>query len=133
MFYRRFGKILQETIDACRQQRINKTEYLNNKVTEVMESVLGRTEVKLPEVLRDRDVTKAFCGVVNETLEGLELKENAVPYETQKLAADIAVQIEDEIQKRMVVDWRANPDVQNEMRNAIDDLLYEARVAKGFC
>ena len=24
-----------------------------------------------------------------------------------------------------------NPDVQNEMRNAIDDLLYEAKAAKG--
>jgi hypothetical protein len=43
----------------------------------------------------------------------------------------LAVQIEDEIQKRLVVDWRGNPNVQNEMRNAIDDLLYEARAAKG--
>jgi type I restriction enzyme R subunit len=130
VFYRRFGKILQETIDAYRQQRINEKEYLS-KVTEVMESVLGRTGDKLPEVLRDRDVAKAFYGVVNETFEGMELKEDAVPYGTQKLAADLAVQIEDEIQKRLVVDWRANPNVQNEMRNAIDDLLYEARAAKG--
>ena len=130
VFYRRFGKILQETIDAYRQQRISEIEYLT-KVTEVMESVVGRTGDKLPEVLRDRDVAKAFYGVLNETFDGLELKEDSVPYRTQNLAANLAVQIEDEIQKRLVVDWQANPDVQNEMRNAIDDLLYEARSAKG--
>ena len=130
VFYRRFGKILQETIDAYRQQRISEIEYLT-KVTEVMESVVGRTGDKLPEVLRDRDVAKAFYGVLNETFDSLELKEDSVPYGTQNLAANLAVQIEDEIQKRLVVDWQANPDVQNEMRNAIDDLLYEARSAKG--
>ena len=27
--------------------------------------------------------------------------------------------------------WRADPDVQNEMRNAIDDLLYEAKAKQG--
>ena len=37
----------------------------------------------------------------------------------------------DAVQQRLRVDWRANADVQNEMRNAIDDLLYEARAAKG--
>jgi hypothetical protein len=43
----------------------------------------------------------------------------------------MAVQIDEAIKSRRVVDWRTNPDVQNEMRNAIDDLLYEARSKKG--
>ena len=43
----------------------------------------------------------------------------------------MAIQIDEAIQKRLVVDWRTNPDVQNEMRNAIEDLLYEARAKKG--
>jgi type I restriction enzyme R subunit len=130
VFYRRFGRILQDTIDDYRAARISEKEYLN-KVTEVMESVLGRTGDKLPEVLRDRDVAKAFYGVVNETLEGLQLKEDAVPYGTQNFAAGLAVQIDDAVQQRLRVDWRSNPDVHNEMRNAIDDLLYAAREAKG--
>ena len=46
-------------------------------------------------------------------------------------AAELAVKIDEAVQQRLRVDWRANPDVQNEMRNAIDDLLYEARSAKG--
>jgi type I restriction enzyme R subunit len=130
VFYRRFGKILQEAIDAYRAQRISDNEYLN-RVTEIMNSVLGRTGDQLPEVLHHRDVAKAFYGVVNEAFEAMELKEDSVPYRAGSVAADLAVQIDDEIQKRLVVDWRANPDVQNEMRNAIDDLLYEARAKKG--
>lgn len=64
VFYRRFGKILQETIDAYRAQRISEAEYLR-KATEIMESVLSRTGDKLPEVLRNKHVAKAFYGVVN--------------------------------------------------------------------
>jgi len=129
VFYRRFGKILQEAIDAFRAQRISDNEYLN-KVTEVMNSVLSRTGDQLPEILHHRDVAKAFYGVVNEAFEALELKEDSTPYKTGNVAADLAVQIDDAIQKKLVVDWRANPDVQNEMRNAIDDLLYETRAKK---
>ena len=130
VFYRRFGKILQESIDDYRANRINEMEYLN-KVTEIMESVLGRTGDKLPDILHNRDVAKALYGVVNEVFEGLELKEDSVPYKTANEAADMAVQIDEAIQKRLRVDWRMNPDVQNEMRNAIDDLLYETRAKKG--
>ena len=130
VFYRRFSKILQEAIDAYRQKRMTDAEYLT-KATEVMNSVLGRTGDDLPPALKNRDVAKAFYGVVSEVFEGLEMKEEAVPYGTAKGSADMAVQIDEAIQKRLVVDWRTNPDVQNEMRNAIEDLLYEARAKKG--
>jgi type I restriction enzyme, R subunit len=130
VFYRRFGKVLQETIDAYRAQRISDVEYLT-RATEVMNSVLGRTGDSLPPALQGRDVAKAFYGVVNEVFEGLEMKEEAVSYGSADVAADMAVQIDEAIQSRRVVDWRTNPDVQNEMRNAIDDLLYEARAKKG--
>jgi len=130
VFYRKFSKVLQEAIDAYRQKRISELEYLN-RAMEAMNAVLGRTGDSLPPALQGRDVAKAFYGVVNEVFEGLEMKEDAVPYGTPNTAADMAVQIDEAIQKRVVVDWRTNPDVQNEMRNAIDDLLYEARAKNG--
>lgn len=130
VFYRRFGKILQEAIDAYKAGRLAEKDYLT-QVTGVMESVLSRTGDKLPEALKDRDVAKAFYGVVNEAMEGLEMKEEAVAYGTNNVAADMAVQIDDAVQRLLRVDWRTNMDVQNEMRNAIDDLLYEAREKKG--
>jgi type I restriction enzyme, R subunit len=122
MFYRRFSRILQEAIDAYRQKRISEVEYLKRS-TETMNAVLNRSGDDLPPVLEGRDVAKAFYGVVNEVLDGLEIKESMGQYGSSPLAADMAVKIDDAIQLKIVVDWRGNPDVQNEMRNAIDDLL----------
>jgi type I restriction enzyme R subunit len=130
VFYRKFSKILQEAIDAYRAKRISEVEYLN-RATEAMNAVLSRTGDELPEPLHGREVAKAFYGVVNEVFEGLEVKEEAVPYRTAEVAADVAVQIDEAVQERVRVDWRGNPDVQNEMRNAIDDLLYKAKASKG--
>ena len=59
------------------------------------------------------------------------MKEDPVPYGAGNEAAEMAVRIDDAVQARLRVDWRSNSDVQNEMRNAIDDLLYEARAKKG--
>ena len=42
-------------------------------------------------------------------------------------AADVAVKIDNVIREKLVVDWRTNPDVQNEMRNEMDDLLYSVK------
>ena len=127
VFYRRFGRILQDTIDDYRHQRINEEDYLN-KVTEVMQSVLSRTGDKLPEILRDRDVGKAFYGVVNEVVARLGVPEA----ELAAVSAEIAVRIDDAIEPMAIVDWRTNLDVQNQMRNAIDDLLYDLKEERGF-
>jgi type I restriction enzyme R subunit len=126
VFYRRFSKILREAIAAYRDRRITEAEYLK-RATEVMQAVVTRTGDNLPPVLRHRDVAKAFYGVVNEVLGWLPAAETTAP----GLAADVAVRIDDAIQSRLVVDWRSNADRQNEMRNAIDDLLYDVKAEKG--
>jgi len=126
VFYRKFSRILQEAIEAYRAKRIGEVEYLN-KATATMNAVLSRTGDSLPVALQGHDEAKAFYGVVNEVFEGLEMKDSAVPYGMADLAAETAVQIDEAIRQRIVVDWRMNPDVQNQIRNAIDDLLYELK------
>ncbi len=64
---------------------------------------------------------------MNEVLDHLEMKEESVPY----MAAELAVRIDDAIQAKCVVDWQTNWDVQNEMRNSIDDVLYQMKGDKG--
>ena len=103
--------------------------YLN-RASETMDAVLSRTGDNLPEVLEGRDVAKAFYGVVSEVMEGLGAKETPVPCRTE-MAADVAVQIDEIIQERLKVDWRGDLDLQNGMRNAIDDLLYDVKSKGG--
>jgi type I restriction enzyme R subunit len=122
VFYRRFSRILQDAIDDYRKQRISAAEYLN-RATEAMNAVVSRTGDHLPATLLNRDVAKAFYGVVNEVFGRLATTKGGV----QELAADVAVRVDDIIQENLVVDWIKNLDVQNRMRNQIDDLLYELK------
>ena len=78
-----------EAIDAYQTQRISEKEYLNT-VTQVMESVVSRTGDKLPEILRDRDVAKAFYGVVAEVFDRLNPNGTA----SSEVAANVAVKID---------------------------------------
>jgi type I restriction enzyme R subunit len=127
VFYRKFSKVLQEAIDAYRKRRIDEVEYLN-RATGVMNSVLNRTGDCLPVILQGRDEAKAFYGVVNEVLSRLPLGDTTLI----DVAAGIAVAIDDMIRSNLVVDWRSNLDVQNTMRNGIDDLLYDLKAQKQF-
>jgi type I restriction enzyme R subunit len=125
-FYRRFSKILEEAIEAYREQRISDAEYLS-RVTEVMNSVVNRTGDGMPAALKNRDAAKAFYGVVNEVFTRLNLSGD----ESKEVAARAALQIDEIIRRNRVVDWIANLDAQNAMRNEIDDYLYELREESG--
>jgi type I restriction enzyme, R subunit len=121
-FYRRFSKVLEEAIEAYRLKRISDAEYLN-RVTEVMNSVLNRTGDDTPPELRNRDVAKAFYGVVNEVISRTKDSTD----DAKHIAARAALQIDEIILKNRVVDWTSNIDAQNAMRNEIDDYLYELK------
>lgn len=118
-FYRKFSKILEESIEAFRQQRISDAEYLN-QVTEVMTSVRDRSGEDFPPELRAHDVARAFYGVVNDVLSRMD----GAPANAKEIAAQAALHIDQIILKNRVVDWTANADVQNAIRNQIDDYLY---------
>ncbi|HZG52987.1 MAG TPA: hypothetical protein VEZ40_12695, partial [Pyrinomonadaceae bacterium] len=108
------------------EQRISDAEYLS-RVTEVMNSVVNRAGDDLPSTLKNQDVAKAFYGVVNEVFTRLSLSGN----ESKEVAAQAALQIDEIIRRNKVVDWIANLDAQNAMRNEIDDYLYELREESG--
>ena len=76
-------------------------------------------------------MAKAFYGVVNEVIEGLELKEEPSRTGLRMWRRTWRCRLMRLFKQRLMVDWRVNPDVQNEMRNAIDDLLYEAKAKQG--
>ncbi len=126
-FYRRFSKILEDAIEAYRLQRISDAEYLN-KVTEVMNSVRGRTGDDLPPELRNHEVAKAFFGVVRDVLNRKDFPQERAT----GLAAQAALEIDEVVRKNRVVDWTLNMDVQNAMRNSIDDYLYALKENEQF-
>ena len=121
-FYRRFSKLLQDAIDDHRDKRISEAEYLN-KVTDIMNAVRNHASDAFPEKVRHNENAKAFYGVADSVLDRLGVSDE----KAEEISTSIALKIDEIIGQLKVVDWRNNPDAQNEIRNEIDDYLYALR------
>ncbi len=138
-FYRRFSKLLEEAIEELHQQRLTDAAYLQ-RVTEIMEAVRDRVEDDVPAAVAGRGLARALFGVVREVAGTNGARSSSVVREssagadgtlTPEVAAEAAGEIERILRAHAVVQWRTNADVQNAMRNAMDDYLYGLRERAG--
>lgn len=125
-FYEKFSKMLQDIINAFRLERIKANEYLN-KVTEVMNSVLNRTGDDIPSILNGHEIPKAFYGCINKVL----CKEPSDRQRISPIGAEAALAIDMILEKRRIINWVTNIDVQNQMKNDMEDFLFSLRDRDG--
>ncbi|CAN5772310.1 HsdR family type I site-specific deoxyribonuclease [soil metagenome] len=119
-FYKKFSQMLRETIEDYEAKRIDEAQYLS-KVQDIMDSVLSRTDSDIPELLREKDVAKAFYGIVNE-----EFSEKLDDDETRKqISADSALAIDSIIQGLTKVAWQQNVDTPKKMIHLIGDYFID--------
>jgi type I restriction enzyme R subunit len=140
-FYRKFAALLQQVIDDYKAERINDAEYLR-RVTEVMGRVRDGKTADEPDILKDKDLSRALFGVLKEELDrgasSSTVREDSPEYGSkresgpslQDVLAKAACEMEDIIRPHAVVRWRENTDAQNRMRNALDDYLYDLQKAQ---
>ncbi len=119
-FYKKFSQMLKETIEEYEAKRIDEAQYLA-RVTEIMDSVLARTDSDIPVSLRERDVAKAFFGIVNEEFADVFDDED----KRKQIAADAAIAIDDTIVQLTRVDWHNQVDVAKRMIHVIGDYLID--------
>jgi type I restriction enzyme R subunit len=119
-FYRKFSELLQETIRAFREGRIKEVEYLK-RVQEIMNFVINRTGDDIPETLKYKETAMAYYGVVSETMEKYGTESSS----TTKAAEKISLVIDEIIKRLRIVSWNTNIDIQNQMRNKIEDFIFE--------
>jgi type I restriction enzyme R subunit len=85
--------------------------------------------VGVPDKLNARPDARAFWSTLRELPVGYAVNEAAAP--SPDVLADVALDLDQIITKRKVRDWTRNLDVQNTMRNDIEDYLYELRDTEG--
>lgn len=119
VFYAKFSKLLQETIENHKCKRIDDVEYLA-KVVETMNSMVNRIDGDSPEILKDRNIAKAFYGIIREVLSNNGLSDIN---HTDNTSAKIGLAIDDIINKQLVIDWDKKENIQNRMIDEIDDYL----------
>lgn len=119
IFFEKFSKLVRDTIADFHKGRISDLVYLS-KVRELREKVQqGRDESEpAPNRLHGDGHALVFWGLAKRDLE----KAGIVDVE---LAADIALEISKIVQQRRKVGWQNDRNVENLIRNDIDDFFFE--------
>jgi type I restriction enzyme R subunit len=119
-FYKRFSEMLEDAIRAFHAHRLSDAQYLT-QVTEISESVRDRKGDDVPAELRQRDVAKAFYGIALPAVKAQKNDDAAA----KTIAREIAIGMDDIIAHRRIVNWTTNPDVQNQMKTELEDMLFD--------
>ena len=120
VFYQRFSEMLQRVIDDFRRKRISENEYLVH-VTELMNSVINRTGDDIPEILEGHEIAKAYYGIVLQCFTEDTPDDSTV----KDWLPEIAIAIDEIIERNRIVQWVDNEDVKNRIRTEIEDWLFE--------
>lgn len=124
--YRRFGQMIDEMIQSYRDGRINEVEYLKQMQETLSEVQQGAVE-DVPARLASYPAAQPYWSQLRE----LDLRYGADAADSSgDLLADMAIALEAIIAQRKVRDWTRNSDVQNAMRNELEDYLYDLRASR---
>lgn len=121
-FYKRFSQLIRGTIDDYLQKRINETEYLN-RMQDIMDKVLSRTDSNIPDALEEKEVARAFYGIAIEEFESfIEDKERR-----STIAEELALKADEIVLDLKKVDWSGTTgrDVQKKMIFLIGDYIID--------
>ncbi|MCB9162295.1 MAG: HsdR family type I site-specific deoxyribonuclease, partial [Caldilineaceae bacterium] len=121
-FYRRFSEMVEETIRAYRQGRIDQLDYLQQAESHLRQMRQGHSDGLPAELAHYRDA-RAYYGVVHDTLSEYGLDDDAI--------AELAIRQEALIETRKVTDWDNNHDVQQAIKRDLDTVFYEVERRTG--
>lgn len=125
-FYKKFSQMLKETIADYEARRITEAQYLN-KVQEIMNNVLAHTDSDIPEVLKDKDVAKAFYGLNIESLS----EKIQDPIVRREISIQAALNIDEMIQNavldngKSIIDWQYKTNITGKLQVEIGDYLID--------
>ncbi len=112
-FYRRLSEMIDETIQAYRDGRLSDLDS-TQRVEALLELLRnGEGEGQPAALIGQRDAF-AYYGVLTSYIEP--------PAEWM---VDVALQAQAAINQRKIRDWVGNPDVENQMKRDLDNLLYD--------
>ena len=126
-FYKQFSKMIDETIQDYKDGRISELQYLGT-MTEVMNKVRNREDdVTAPE-LRHTKHAAAYFGIIRDTAGNYYTETDLI--RLMGIASEMALNIEQIIEKHKIRDWVRNTDIQNQMKAEIEDYLFDEVEAK---
>jgi type I restriction enzyme R subunit len=126
VYFEKISALIQKAIDDHRAQRISQLEFLTI-IRDAREQVVRPRHDDVPQHLRGNDTAVAFYHAIEKHLAAV-----APGADVRADAGEAAEAMLDIIAQRRVVNWAQRDDIQNEMRNDLDDYLFDVmRDGKG--
>lgn len=123
-FYKKFSDLIEETIKAFQEGRLNESEYLDS-INKIRDNLDKGYQEGIPILLKDKPEARAVFGGISQVLKETHGKKTVEDI-SEKLAI-AGIDITRIIENLTIRDWKRNLDVQNKMENEIEDYLMEHR------
>ncbi len=121
VFYAKFSTLIEQAIEDYRQQRISELEFLN-RVSEIRANVVRPAHEDVPEPVRGDPMAVSFFHTIQK---GLSDAPSASSNAIRDIAADAASTFAAIVKSHAIVNWQTNLGAQNDMRNDLDDYLFD--------
>ena len=126
IFYKSLSALIREAINDYHQHRIDEALYLQ-KAKEYENQFLTGKQNNVPNAIQDKPNAIAFYNLINAVLEN-SFSNAPEPKEVQ---ASTALEVENCIKNivyengTLIIDWQTNTEIEKELKNCLDDLLFE--------
>ncbi|MFA7055182.1 MAG: type I restriction enzyme endonuclease domain-containing protein, partial [Acholeplasmataceae bacterium] len=127
-YYKKFSERIQEIIDEYKRNRISDADYFKHMQAIAEDFRRGYSGTTYPRKIKHNGHAQAFYGVLKDSLpKNLFNSEIGDEDAFTDLLADIAIAVNEIIEKNSKVDWHDNLDVHKKITAEIDDYLYNLR------
>ena len=123
-FYEKFSRLIEDTIKAYREGRLNEAEYLK-KAEEILHKVQTGHDTDTPQKLHRYRDAPAYYGIIRDPMSQYTVNDPDV--EMNDLMADVAIRLEEIVEDHKIRDWTTNPDVESDIKRAMDEYLYSIK------
>lgn len=121
-FFKKFSKMLEETIEEYKQGRISEAEYLK-RAEDIMQKVLNHTDSEIPESLQNNNVGRAYFGLVLEAYK--RVCQNIEEFDLTNIALITTNKIDEIIRGHIIVDCFSNDRLIGIMKLELEDYLID--------
>jgi type I restriction enzyme R subunit len=128
VYFEKISALIQKAIADHKAQRLSELEFLNI-VQQAREQVVRPRNDDVPQDIRSNANAVAFYHALEKHLGAVAANGRDIKTDS----AEAAQTMLDRIEQRRVVNWAQRDDIQNEMRNDLDDYLFDVvRDQKGY-
>ncbi len=120
IFYEKFSRLIQEAIERYRLKSISDLEYLNT-VSLYRDEIVEKRRENVPDALKGNDEALSYYDMAKELI----LKNRSDVPTCEDACIYIAKSAHESLNRHRKVNFWHDIDAQNNVRNEIDDILYD--------